>query len=127
MEIIDLMNKKVKISKCSITVKDDKDKTCGVVRDITTMENIQANRKFEYASKMRKDGISTMSIGLKNIVIKDNTLYFFRNIKHKLFLLEAMEKHPEVFAEEWENEQKKETMYKNISDAGYQVIECIFI
>ena len=49
-EIKDCMNKKVKISKGSITIKDDDNKTCGVVRNIVSLYDLQANKQIPFST-----------------------------------------------------------------------------
>ena len=44
-EIKDCIGKNVKISKGSITIKAEDGKTCGVVRNIVSLYDMQANKK----------------------------------------------------------------------------------
>ena len=53
-EIKDCIGKKVKISKGSITIKSEDGKTSGVVRNITSLYDLQANKQIEYHAKMKK-------------------------------------------------------------------------
>ena len=46
MLITDIQGKDVILSKGSITVKDDNNKTCGVVRNLRKFKDIQANKQF---------------------------------------------------------------------------------
>ena len=52
-EIKDCIGKNVKISKCSITIKSEEGKTCGVVQ----FHDIQTNKQMEYFHSLRKSGV----------------------------------------------------------------------
>lgn len=79
-EIKDCMNKKIKISKGSITIKDDDNKTCGVVRNIVSLYDLQANKQINYYRKIRDIGLHG-KISIRDCIISDGTMYIFRNIK----------------------------------------------
>ena len=55
-EIKDCIGKNVRISKCSITIKSDDGKTCGVVRDIRKFKDIQPNKTLDYFHILRSMG-----------------------------------------------------------------------
>lgn len=55
-EIKDCIGKKIKISKGSITIKTDDGKTSGVVRNITSLYDLQANRQMDYYKTIRIRG-----------------------------------------------------------------------
>lgn len=75
MNMIDIIGKTIKISRNSITVKDDNDKTCGVVRNICSLYDIQPNKQCDLYHKLLNDNISAMDYGLKNILIKDDEIF----------------------------------------------------
>lgn len=121
-EIKDCIGKKVKISKGSITIKDDNDKTCGVVRNISSLYDLQANKQMEYYQKLRKLGLHR-KISIKDCIIADGIMYVFRNIKSKLFY----EKYGFFTEEEKQKAKEKETIYDALKTAGIDVIECVFV
>lgn len=123
MEILDCRGRKVKINSGSITAKDDDNKTCGIVRNIVSLYNIQPNKQCVFYGELRSKGLDSMKIGLDNIIIKDDTLYFFRNIKSKLF----HEKYGYFSDDEKRKVVEEDALYKQIIEAGYDVIECIFV
>lgn len=123
MEILECKGRKIKISRGSITVKSDDGKTCGIVRNIISLYNIQPNKQVVFYGELRRKGLNSMKIGLDNIIIKDDILYFFRNIKSKLF----HEKYGYFSDEEKRKAKEEDTLYKQIAEAGYDVIECVFI
>ena len=121
-EIKDCIGKKIKISKGSITIKTDDEKTSGVVRNITSLYDLQANRQMDYYKTIRKLGLHG-KISIKDCIIADGTMYVFRNIKSKLF----HEKYGFISDEERQNAVEQETIYNTIKTAGIDVIECVYV
>lgn len=121
-DIKECIGKKVKISKCSITIKDDNNKTCGVVRNITSHYDLQANKQMDYYKQLRNLGIYG-KISIKDCIISDGIMYVFRNIKSKLF----HERYGFISDEEKQKAEETETIYSAIRAAGIDVIECVYI
>lgn len=121
-DIKECIGKKVKISKCSITIKDDNNKTCGVVRNITSLYDLQANKQMDYYKQLRNLGIYG-KISFKDCIISDGIMYVFRNIKIKLF----HERYGFISEEEKHKSEEMETIYNAIRTAGIDVIECIYV
>ena len=121
-EIKDCIGKRVKISKNSITIKSNDGKTCGVVRNITSLYDLQANKQMEYYQKLRKIGLHG-KISIKDCIIADGTMYVFRNIKSKLF----HEKYGFISEEEKQKVEEQETIYNALKTAGIDVIECVYV
>lgn len=120
--IKDCINQRIKISKGSITIKNENDKTCGIVKNIISLYDLQPNKQIEYYSKLKKMGLHG-NISIKNCIIHDNNLYVFRNIKHKLF-----QKQYGYFSEDEKiKAQKEEVFYNTLKTHGIEVIECIFV
>ena len=120
--IADCIGKNVRISKNSITIKNTDGKTSGVVRDIVSLYDMQPNRQFEYCQKLRKAGLYG-NISIKDIIVCDGEMYVFRNIKNKLFC----EMHGFFSECEEKKEREKEDMYNKAREAGFSVVECIFV
>ena len=121
-EIKDCNGKKVKISKGSITIKSDDGKTIGVVRNITSLYDLQANKQMEYYKIIRKLGLHG-KISIKDCIIADGVMYVFRNIKSKLW----HEKYGFISEEEKQRAEETETIYNTIRMAGIDVIECVYV
>ena len=110
MEILDCRNKDVRISKCSITVKDSEGKTCGVVKNISHFYDIQTNKQVGYFHLMKKAGIwSNHLLDIKKQVVIDSSgkLYLFRNMNGiaslRKFTPELVEKLDNIYTEAREN------------------------
>lgn len=121
-EIKDCMNKKVKISKESITIKDDNNKTCGVVRNIVSLCDLQANKQMDYYRKIRDIGLHG-KISIRDCIISDGTMYVFRNMKSKLF----HEKYGYIDDNERQKADEQESIFNTVKASGIEVIECIYV
>ena len=122
VEIKDCINKKIKISKNSITIKDDNNKTCGVIKNITSLYNMQPNKQIEYYKTLKQIGLHG-KISIKDIIVKDNTMYAFRDIQSKLF----HQKYGYFSESEKQKEQEQDQYFETASLNDIQVIECIFV
>ena len=121
-EIKDCNGKKVKISKGSITIKSEDGKTNGVVRNITSLYDLQANKQMDYYKIIRKLDLHG-KISIKDCIIVDGVMYVFRNIKSKLW----HEKYGFISEEEKQKAEETETIYNTIRTAGIDVIECVYV
>ena len=121
-EINDCIGKNVKISKGSITIKTENGKTCGVVRNIVSLYDMQANKQMDYYKKIKQAGLHG-KISIKDCIIADGTMYVFRNIKSKLF----HERYGFISEEEKRKAEETETIYNAIRTAGIDVIECVYV
>ena len=121
-EIKDCNGKKVKISKGSITIKSEDGKTNGVVRNITSLYDLQANKQMDYYKIIRKLGLHG-KISIKDCIIADGTMYVFRNIKSKLW----HEKYGFISEGEKQKVEEQETIYNALKTAGIDVIECVYV
>ena len=70
MYIKEIVGREIKINANSITVRNEEGKTCGVVRNVTSLYNIQANKQFDINSKLRKNGIRSMDFDIKKNILK---------------------------------------------------------
>ena len=121
-DIKDCIGKNVKISKCSITIKTEDGKTCGVVRNIASLYDMQANKQMDYYKKIKQAGLHG-KISIKDCIIVDDTMYVFRNIKSKLW----HEKYGFISEEEKQRAEETEIIYNAIRTAGIEVIECVYV
>lgn len=96
MNIKDLQGKNIKISKNSITAKDENGKTCGVVRNVSKLMDLPPRKVFEFAKKINGDFRS-------EIYICDNEIYVFNNLS----TLEGFKRLSELYAEQEKKLQKR--------------------
>lgn len=121
-EIKDCVGKNVKINKNSITIKNEEGKTCGVVSNIISLYDIQANKKLEYYKQIKNAGLHG-KISIKDCIISDEIMYVFRNIRSKLY----HEKYGYFTEKEKEKAEETQKIYDAVAEAGFEVIECVYM
>jgi len=75
----------LKLSKNSITIKDINNKTRKVINDVSSVQDLQFNKKVDLNIKLQRQGISLAELLNKynNLYIdKDNNLYHFTGIEY---------------------------------------------
>lgn len=123
-EIKDCIGKKVKISKNSITVKNNNGKTCGVVRDVWKFKDIQPNKQIDYFHMLQKVGAwGNKNFDINTCIVKDGKMYVFRNMQ----TIQFHEKHGYFSEYEKQKAEEQETIYNAFRTAGIEVIECVFV
>ena len=121
-QIEDCIGKRVRISRRSITIKTEDGKTCGVVTDITSLYDLQANKQILYHRQLYSLGVHG-KIPIRECIIKDGAMYVFHNIKGRLF----HERYGYFSEEEKAGAEAKEKAYDILKANGISVIECIFV
>lgn len=121
-KIEDCIGKKVKISPCSITIKDEEFKTRGVVRNIISLADLHGARKFDYATKVMNAGIHGL-ISIRDYIIHDEKMYVFRDMSSVLF----HRKYGYWSEDEKNKMEEKQKIYDKIASVGFPIIECVFI
>ena len=85
MNITEIAGKNVKLSKGSITVLNDNDKTCGVVRNLTKWKDIQANKQIILRNKIKSVwGKNNFGVSMERVYFDlDNNAYIIKNTRIK--------------------------------------------
>lgn len=120
MKITEIENKRVKISPHSITVKDEYDKTCGVVKNIRPFQDLRPADGMKYFHKLRDIGIFGNSGLLKFFVISDGDLYYLHNLK-------PLETYEKLFKgkDGFENEERRYNERKQIAEKVAEIATVI--
>lgn len=118
MKMNELNGRLVKISPRSITVKDDSTgKTCEVVRNVCTFDNLQPNRQIDYWKLIRAAGIVDAAM-THYVVIDGGKLYFMYNTKPD----EVYEScHADILQEDY---NKHQALLEKVESAGIEIILC---
>ena len=115
MEIKDIINHNVKASKGSITIKNENDKTIGIVMNLTRFNDLQANKKILYSKLLRDSDVwGNSKINMDNCYVLDNKVYLLKNLRSCKYYSE-------------EEQIDYDDMYLKISNNGINVIECYII
>ena len=120
MKIADIQNKRVKISSHSITVKDERDKTCGVVRDVKPFKELRPAEGMKYFPKLRELGVFGNSELLKSFVICDGEPYFLHDLR-------PLETYERLFKgkDGWESEERKYNERKQAAEKMTEIATVI--
>ena len=115
MEIMNIENRYVKLSKGSITVKGENGKTQGIVRGLTRFLDLQANKQIDYYRLLKNSGVwGNKKIDMDNCYILDKKVYLVRNMNSYSY---------------YNEEEKKcsDDMYNKISEYGIMVVPCYVV
>lgn len=126
MEMKDIAGRLVKIGKTSITVKDEYNKTRGVVRNVTLFLDAPPRVQSQY-NKVAKDcgwfGCGNESLR-KCMVICDGKLYLLKDTGRLGRWLDLMSKVELVRETDYPKYEKELQIYNKAEELGIQVIEC---
>ena len=119
--MMDLAGKNIKIGKTSITIKDEDNKTRGIVRGVVKLGDTQFNKYLDYWHVLKKLGVDKV-LGTSGFFVKDGAMYASRNTKsdqYKKHIMEhgGFEHDKKVWAEQ-------AAAYKKLEEGGVPVIEC---
>lgn len=81
MKIEEIKNKCIKISANSITIYDDRGKTCGIVKNVCSFTMLKPSEQIKHFHNLRDAGVWGDSDLIKCAVVCDNKLYYLHNIR----------------------------------------------
>ena len=123
MKITEIANKAVKLSKHSITVKDEQGKTRGVVRDVTPFKELRTAEQMKHWKQLRECGLWCSGF-MDYFIICDGEPYYLHNLK-------AIEDYKKYFEQlGYENDRKKYEQRLEIAEKVKQfatVISCYLL
>lgn len=123
MDIKDIKGKMVKIGRTSITVKDENNKTRGIVRNIVLFKDAPLRITSQYFKTIKSVGIWGNQKLTKNTIICDKELYLLkdtRRLSRWLYMIENFE----CAKDDMPEYQKEMAIYEEAQKAGINVIEC---
>lgn len=62
MQILDIAGRRVKVSRCTISVLNEDGKTAGMITGVETFHTLPAREQFELAGKLRRLGIDRLKM-----------------------------------------------------------------
>lgn len=124
MDIIEISNKKVKVSAHSITVKNDDGKTTGIVRNIVPYKDLQTSEQMKYWRQIREYGMFDSEC-LKRLVAYEGVLYYLNNL-NPLEFYETYCENREGFECERENYEKRKAFVNKVAEIA-TVIPCYIL
>ena len=127
MNIEELQGKKINISAHSITVKNDEDKTAGIVRNIIKFKDLRPNIQCDYSKILRNTGLwNSKQHVMDQVIYCNNKLCYINNLKR----LEDIERYF-LNKDGWESETASYYELKELAqkaeESGITVIDCYII
>lgn len=126
MNINDIAGKMVKVGKTSITVKDEYNKTRGIVKNICTWNLLPARQAMGYVSLLNSCGIRKEKPELleKCVLVCDGELYLLKDMAR----LDSWKKIIDMLGEEYgqrdlEKYNAELELYTKAQEVGIKVIE----
>lgn len=124
MNIDEIRNKRVKISPHSITVKDEYNKTRGIVKNTFPYTECSLSQQTDFFKTLKNAGIWGCKVHeiIKNVVIADGKAYYL----HDLRVVEQLEKTAGLF----DHDKEILTIRKQIAEKASEfltVIPCYVI
>lgn len=125
MEITKINGEEIKIGKTSITIKGDNDKTIGVIRSCTIINNSLAPRiLFEISRKLKEKNINLMSL-YNRLVAVDGNYYFLYNLRKNDFVEKYAIKNPEIFQADINKVKEQDELANSCVKSGIiQIVKC---
>lgn len=125
MKVVDLEGKRIYISQNSITVKDENDKTRGIVRNIKTRSSLQSRELFDWSTKFKKLGLDLMNRYIvKGLLIVDGEAYYLHDLGYDDSYTTYWAPRPELFEREVQKYQEEHELMGRISAAGIPIVNC---
>ena len=124
MDIKDIEGKIVKIGKTSIIVKDEQNKTRGIVRNILLFKDAPPRISYQFSKIIKEVGIWGNQKLIKNTVICDKELYLLKDTRRLSRWLNMMERVEWAKDDDMPKYQKEMAIYETAQKAGINVIEC---
>lgn len=127
MNIVDVQGKMVRIGKTSITVKDENNKTRGVVKNICTWETLPPRRRFNFHKLISQSGIWGNEYLVKNLIFDENEMFLLKDMNR-------LEKWKDIIDHcDWTREEKMQKyhaemqIYEKATEFGVHVLDVYLV
>jgi len=126
----DLSGRRVKISASTLTVKDENDKTRGLVRGVRSYKTWSAREQFDNRVLLGVSGLwagaNSRLIDLDRVILDGSKMYFLHDLRREENYHKYWEHMPGCDAEREHHAQYMEIL-KKCEAAGVSVISCYVI
>ncbi len=126
MEIKDLENRRIKISKCSITCKEE-GKTCRVIRGIKKWSESSPKEQFEFSRALQMSGIwgyRNKNL-LDNVFLSNKELYYVNDLEYIRKNEEMLSRIPKESAEFFQDDVKHLEEVREIAEIAKNYMNVI--
>lgn len=121
MDIFSIAHERIKLSPHSITVKNDSNKTIGVVRGITKFKDLRISESQKYFHKLREAGV--WGVLTENVIFCDGKMYYLHNLQADENYMKYFAADKEFFKQEFENYEVRQQLKRNMEKIC-TVIDC---
>lgn len=112
----------LKLSRSTITMKNENGKTIGMVRGLERFSDMQGGKQFTAAQEVRKAGVGGEGIERSDIFFDGKQIYVLNNIKHSEFLSGLSKERAEVMKDEIERVKKKNQRLAEMEKNGVIIV-----
>lgn len=125
MNFKDLEGRVVKISAHTITVKDERGKTCGMVRNVRSFSELEPRAKFEFSQIMKDSGLWG-NVDASRVFVEGNRLVWLYPAKSDEFYHKYIEGNESLFESDVALYKKRREIEKQAAAAGVLVVRCFY-
>ena len=125
MDFKDLEGRTVKISAHTITAKDERGKTCGMVRNVRSFADVPPRSKFDVFPILKKCGLWG-NVESKYIFVDDGRLIWLYPAGLDKFYHEYIEGNESLFSSDMEHYKKRREIEEKAKSAGVLVVHCFY-
>lgn len=125
MDFKDLEGRTVKISAHTITAKDERGKTCGMVRNVRNFLDVPPRVKFEVFPILKKCGLWG-NVERKYIFVDRGRLVWLYPAAHDKFYNDFVKGNESLFESDAAHYKKRREIEKQAIAAGVLVVHCFY-
>lgn len=125
MNFKDLEGRTVKISSHTITAKDERGKTCGMVRNVRSFADVPPRSKFDVFPILKKSGLWG-NVESKYIFVDDGRLVWLYPAAYDKFCEEYVKGNESLFQSDMEHYKKRREIEEKAKSAGVLVVHCFY-
>lgn len=125
MDFKDLEGRTVKISAHTIAAKDERGKTCGMVRNVRNYSDIAPNVRLEVFPILKKSGLWG-NVESKYIFIDDGRIIWLYPAHCDKFYHEFIEDNPRPWPWDSSAYEKRREIEEKAKSAGVLVVHCFY-
>lgn len=125
MNFKDLEGRTVKISSHTITAKDERGKTCGMVRNVRNFLDVPPRVKFDFYKVVRDSGLWN-NADMSRVFVDDGRLVWLYPAAYDKFCEEYVKGNESLFSSDMEHYKKRREIEEKAKSAGVLVVHCFY-
>lgn len=125
MDFKDLEGRTVKISAHTITAKDERGKTCGMVRNVRSFSDVPLRVKFDFNKIIRESGLWG-NVEMSRVFVDSGRLVWLYPAAHDKFYNEYIKGNESLFESDAAHYEKRREIEKQAIAAGVLVVHCFY-